>query len=72
MMDKQIQMQLGNLNKWSRFSRVYIAEIIFQWDFGREQKTGKWGNHFLFRISVGILEQSIGARRNQVRKGLSS
>jgi hypothetical protein len=38
---------------------------------GREQKTGKWGNHFLFRISVGILEQSMGAR-NRVGKWLLS
>ncbi len=30
-MDKQKQMQLGNLNQWPKFSPVYLAEKTFQW-----------------------------------------
>jgi hypothetical protein len=70
MMDKQIQMQLG-------FKPKKIAQIFpglssrknLPMRLVREQKTGKWGNHF--RISVGILEQSMGAR-NRVGKWLLS
>jgi hypothetical protein len=53
MMDKQLQMQLGNLNQLPKFSPVYLAEIIFQWDL---EENRRWENGGITSYFRSVLE----------------